>query len=63
MGWFLKYRDLVLFIWGIALLTFIILFHVVTDTLAYLILAGAIGLPLAAGQFGGNGNGKKKDDK
>jgi hypothetical protein len=56
--WFQEYRDFILFFWGITLLTFIIIFHVVTDYAAYLILGAAIGLPLVVGGAGG----KKKDD-
>ena len=58
MSTFQKYRDAVLFIWGIVMLTAIILFHIVTDYEAYIILAAAIGLPLFVEiKRGKNGDG------
>jgi uncharacterized membrane protein len=54
---FKEYRDFILFVWGLSLLTVIIVFHIITDYAAYLILGAAIGLPL----FIKGTNGKKEN--
>jgi hypothetical protein len=59
MAKFKDYRDVILFLWGIIVLTLIIFLHIVTDPEVYLILAAAIGLPLVIG-LRRNGNGSEK---
>ena len=41
-----QHRDAILFVWGVCMMTFIIITHAVADLEAYLVLAAAIGLPL-----------------
>lgn len=56
---FKELRDVILFFWGLIVLTLVIFLHIVTDPEVYLILAAAIGLPLIVGlKRNGNGNSK-----
>lgn len=56
---FKELRDVILFVWGLVVLTLVIFLHIVTDPEVYLILAAAIGLPLVIG-LRRNGNGSSK---
>lgn len=42
-------RDGILFVWGLAMLTAVVLFHIVIDPYVYFILGAALGIPVFLG--------------